>query len=143
MHRCLLLFALVSLAFAPAPLPKADGPSDAQKLQGTWERTHIYNGTLHLPEKPREVILRIKGEKAAFSRNGEEQTRWAIKLDAKTSPKGLDLVGLDDSKGFIQHGIFRLEGDTLTWCYSGTARPASFDRSAPGVFLMILKRMKP
>src|SRR5262245_25814464 len=104
MRRYLLLFALLSLAFAPAPLPRPDGPSDAQKLQGKWERTHIYNGPLLIPEKPGEVILRINGEKAAFSRNGEEQTRWTIKLDAKTSPKGLELVGLDDSKGFVQHG---------------------------------------
>jgi uncharacterized protein (TIGR03067 family) len=60
-----------------------------------------------------------------------------------TRSRGLTLFGVDDSRGFVQHGIFRLEGDTLTWCYSGKARPVSFDRSAPGVYLMILKRVKP
>ncbi len=145
MRRVLPLLVLSSLAFAPAPLPKTGSHRrpDAQRLQGKWERTQLYNGAALVPERPGEVTLAIAGETLAFSRNGKEQTKWTIELDPLKAPKGLDLVGLGDSKGAVQHGIYRLEGDTLTYCYSGTARPSSFDRSVPGVFLIVLKRKMP
>ena len=142
MRRAMLLLAVVCLAFAPAPLPKPDRRSDAQKLEGEWERVRLYNGGSVFPEKPGEVTLTISGTVAAFSLRGMEQTKWDVKLAPLKSPKGLDLVGQGDSNGTIQHGIYRLEGGTLTYCYHGSARPTSFDPAAPGVFIQVLKRKK-
>jgi uncharacterized protein (TIGR03067 family) len=143
MRRLLLTAALLTLAFAPAPLPKPAGRHDARALEGKWERVRLYNGGALIPERPGEVSLVVTGRTAVFWRNGVEQTRWAIKLDPRASPRRLDLEGLGASQGVVLHGIYRPDGETLTWCYSGSARPSSFDRPAPGVFLVVLKRKKP
>ena len=46
--RCVLpLFVLVSLAFAPLPVPKAKtdtGIKDLKALQGTWHRVSVHVG---------------------------------------------------------------------------------------------------
>jgi uncharacterized protein (TIGR03067 family) len=142
MRRVLPLLAIVCLAFAPAPFPKAERPPDAQKMRGKWARVRLYNGTALVPEEPGEVTVVIDGGIVAFCRGGQVHTRWMLVLDARQSPRSLDLVGLDENKGYVLHGIYRLEADVFTCCYSGTVRPASFD-PAPGAYLIVLERVKP
>jgi hypothetical protein len=47
-------------------------------------------------------------------------------------------------KGSRSHGIYQLDDDTLTMCWvgAGKQRPKEF-KGAPGVKLIVLKRVKP
>ena len=148
--RLPLIVVVFSLAFAraddpqssvalSAPLPPRP---DAQRVQGTWERTQLYNGASLISEAPGDVTLVIVGEVATFHRSGKEQSKWTIKFDAMTTPRRLDLVGLGDSKRRILLGIYRLEDDKLTYC-NGEARPATFEGFADGVCLEVFRRKKP
>jgi len=45
--------------------------------------------------------------------------------------------------GISAHGIYKLDGDTLTWCYSTTARPTKFAADAKTLTtLYVMKRAK-
>lgn len=94
-------------------------------------------------ESPEKVIERF----------GEEMEKWTeaiLKLNARTKPKSLDAVGVRYESG-IYLGIYKLDGDTLTWCQSKALTPevakTSKDRptdfsttSGDGRTLMVYKR---
>src|SRR5262249_54902722 len=147
-----LTFVLVALTATVAcsrqrsPQPAANGltQDDSLKLQGTWRlESSIWNG---VPDPPAAYTVTIifEGDKfIVVDRDGNRQVE-RIKLMPDQSPKAIDCW----SKGGGQPapGIYKLEGDQLTWCTAGGSnkvRPTSFD-SKPGAkqSLMVLRREK-
>jgi uncharacterized protein (TIGR03067 family) len=111
-----LLLAISSLAFAPAPLPRPQrGRDPAAAIEGEWDqsgrRARIARGRLTYLDGP----------------NNE----YEVRLYPWARPPAYTLRRLGAIEGWHYEGIYRLEGDTLTFCYNGTgrSRPTSFDQN--------------
>jgi uncharacterized protein (TIGR03067 family) len=146
-HILLLLVGCLSLAFAPAPFPKAvrtrDARADLQALQGTWERTELYSWGERIHETPGHVTLVVTGDSATFFSGGNGQTNWTIVLDSSRRPAEIDLRRRGYSEPYVLRGVYRLEGDTFTVCYRGHGddRPTDFDRDREKkVYFTVYKR---
>jgi uncharacterized protein (TIGR03067 family) len=117
MRRFIPLLALLSLAFAPAPLPKRHkGAGDLDKLQGTWVLTweeaagEPYRG-------PRRVIV-IKGSRFRFlDEKNARVSDWSLTLDATSGPKRFDMTDLDRPASSLW-GDYCVEGDVLKTSYT-------------------------
>jgi len=113
MRRCvLLLFVLALLGFAPAPLPR-QRREPPNPLFGTWMR-----GQERMVLTEGLMSIHVRGE----------VLHYGMKIDPTARPMTFDLRGIDPAsvKGRSYEGIYRVEGDRLTMCYS-SKRPANFE----------------
>ncbi len=131
-------------AEAPA-LPKQAARSDKDRLQGTWlaiscacngeDRMQPWmkdNALLVIKETDGKLSCQtvFKDKAKVLELFGEGMEKWtqgALKLDARTKPPTLDFTGAQGNGTYL--GIYKLDGDTLTWCQSKVLTPAA---SAPG-----------
>jgi uncharacterized protein (TIGR03067 family) len=144
MRRPLLLAAVLSLAFAPAPRPKLNASKDdLAKMQGQWVRTSLtINGKKH--DEPQGCAVTIKGDVLAFP---SPDDAWKLTIDATKKPKWIDSRRVKPAGSIGPFwGVYRLEGDTLTICWredaNVTDRPADFDPSQRHVWLQVFQRKK-
>ncbi len=148
MRKCalLLLAAVLSLAFAPAPLTRPEPvKDDLKQMQGTWlvvsctfEGRPIGEGIAH-----RMVIA---GDRMTFFyADGGVASKWAFALGPKASPRSTDAKREDAPDYPACRGVYAVKGDTLTKCYvyGEAARPTDFDGSRPGRWVDVLRRQKP
>jgi uncharacterized protein (TIGR03067 family) len=134
----LLLTALPSIAIGQA-VPDAN-KAEVEKLQGKWVRDAIE--TAGNKSAGRNITLEIKGEQwVVTSSNGE--TRVTYSVDASKTPKQIDMI-LKNSQGneVTWHGIYKIEGDTLTLCRATGDRPTEFKAEEQGTYLTVWKRAK-
>ncbi len=108
-----LLPALLSVAFAPAPLPRPDaGKEDLKELQGTWLPVEEARAG-----RPRRVAedwrVAIAGDRMTFLQGGVARVVYAIALDAGKRPKAIDMRAAGEG---TFRGIYALKGDTLIVC---------------------------
>jgi uncharacterized protein (TIGR03067 family) len=132
MRRCLLLIltATLSLAFAPAPFPKFQRPSRAAAiapLEGRWD------GVQWLLVTPTRLTYHA----------GQASQGYDLRFDPRARPATYDLREDGSGRGFL--GIYRIDGDTLTFCYNeeGKGRPTAFDGPGKGQFTEVYKRKHP
>ena len=110
------------------------GKADGQDLQGA-EGERIKNSTYEFTAE--KLIIKFN-----------EDTREATyKLDPSAKPKTLDLVVSIRGGEETRPGIYKLEGDTLTYCAKRPAgadeRPTEFEsKEGSGIVLLVLKRKK-
>jgi uncharacterized protein (TIGR03067 family) len=141
-----LASAALSLAFAPAPLPKPDSNKvDLKAMQGKWTRTLlVMGGSTTRQARGAEVTVTLKGDRMEFSASDV----WKLTLDAKARPRRIGLRGaVPRVAKHLFLGVYRLEGDKLTICCRPVPdakgkRPASFDPAQPGVWLEVFERIK-
>ena len=132
--RLFLLVALtLTVAFAPAPLPRRaqSEADDAQKLQGVWLTS----------DSGRPVELAIVGARWTFSRGGRVTSEWTAKLAPATTPRQVDLTNVRQGDDVIQ-AIYRLDGGELTFAYEAgsSGRPTRFDGSDRGAVMRLKRR---
>jgi uncharacterized protein (TIGR03067 family) len=135
------VFFLVLLPAAPAPKdgskPAADNP-----LLGEWVvESHIASGKV-LPKAGKVETITITKDRWQIEK--ESRSESFLSLDPAKDPPQID-VWVPDQEENRARGIYKIDCDTLTVCYSlGADRPTKFE-SAPksGLYLMTLKRMKP
>jgi uncharacterized protein (TIGR03067 family) len=140
----------VTVLFLTAVLARAQGEPRgvAEKLIGTW---NVVAGEKEGKKEPPE---RIKNTTVEFTRDrvivttkdASKSYRASYKLGLKHKPYAIVMkaeAGKD--KGEAAQGIFRLEGDLLTICYSlpGAPAPEQF-RTTPGDrrLLFVLQKAK-
>jgi uncharacterized protein (TIGR03067 family) len=115
-----------------------DKKDDKDQLQGEWVVVSAERSGTKLDPMGRKLV--VKGDE--WAPPGSQKLKFKFKLDAAENPKQLDLVA--DQGGIEQTwpGIYKIEGDTFTFCRSGRPggeRPTEF-KGGTGVFLMICKR---
>jgi uncharacterized protein (TIGR03067 family) len=144
----MLLAAVMSLGFAPAPFPKPPKPDatkdDTKKLQGTWLKVHAVppnNGE-------GEGTLVFSGQSMRYTLSGSVIGDYALRIDAQKKPKVFDFKGTGGQvEGLVYRGIYRLERHTLTICYVRSEnerdRPSDFDAAKDGVIMSVYQRQKP
>jgi uncharacterized protein (TIGR03067 family) len=127
------------------PADKGDAPAiaDSQRLMGEWQIVEIHArgrkapddvlsarkaGLTFRPARDGDIGPALKGKIMAELRTGPESTRTVyIRLDASAASQ-IDFI---DDQERAEHGIYKLEGETLTVCFAppGERRPASFSTS--------------
>ena len=135
MRRVLLLFALLSLAFAPAPAPK--GPAaDLAKMQGVWVVESFIGDGKRMASQ--ESVWTIAGSRVTTTFGGMESTRFTLELGHGKVPRPVDWVIGQERKP----GRYRLDGDRLE-VGLGPKRPADLSGKGSGVAVWILRRKRP
>jgi len=128
----------------------ADAPENAkgerEKLQGTWVVESLENdGKQEAVAADKKMTMVFTGDKYTF-KGGDVNYQGTFKLDPTKDPKHMDTTGTQEGdKAFKTEGIYKLEGDRLTICWTEDAgkRPASFaTKKDSGLRLIQLKRQK-
>jgi uncharacterized protein (TIGR03067 family) len=112
---------------------------DKDQFQGEWVVVSAeVSGKESAGIKDKKLVL--KGDEWTPPSRG--RLKFKFKLDAAKDPKQLDLMADVGGKEQTWSGIYKLDGDTFTFCRSagpGGERPKEFKGGA-GVFLMVCKR---
>jgi uncharacterized protein (TIGR03067 family) len=142
-----LLLALTCLT--PVALAATAGDEKA-KIDGTWLLTSAVRDGTKFPEEELKKAMPtgvFKDGKYTLMVAGKVQEAGTYKVDATKKPATIDLMiteGDPADKGKTQLGIFKIEGDTLTFAVGapGNAnRPKNFD-GGKDVELQTMKRKK-
>jgi len=136
-----VVLALIVAAPAPKDAPKptaADLP-----LVGEWVvESHVASGK-PLPRVGKAERVTITRDRWKVSKESEAES--FLSLDTAKDPPQIDVWVPSQEEEVRCRGIYKLDGDTLTVCYTlGKDRPTKFE-SAPksGVYVMTLKRLSP
>lgn len=105
---------------------------DLMELQGEWKCIGVESGGKKVPKEKlseAKVLLKISEGKFILGSNGDYST-LSFSIDPNSNPKAIDTK---HPEGRTSRGIYRLDGDRLTWCDPGHAdlpRPTEFSTPA-------------
>jgi uncharacterized protein (TIGR03067 family) len=117
-----------------------DKKEDKDKLQGEWTVVSMDLSGMKLEGDDLKKLqpLTIKGNDWTAPSGG----KFTIKLDPAKNPKQIDLQMEKGGQTSTWPGIYKIEGDTFTFCRSqgpDGERPKEF-KSGDGVALLVFKR---
>lgn len=137
--------ALVLAAPGTKDAPKKDPPS----LVGEWVGEQAVAGGMTLPVPDGGIVFTFAADGTLSVREGNRSKPDAgsYKADPKKDPSEIDLMPPPDKKEPMLQGIYKLDGDTLTLCFSrtgqGAERPKKFESpEGSELIVMTLKRVK-
>jgi uncharacterized protein (TIGR03067 family) len=129
--------------------PKAEAKKDLAKVQGTWTTKSLTYDGKDLSDKYKLTFV-FKDDRVSVEGNDEvkkEYAKAAIKLDASTSPRCLDIKVIGgNQKDVAMEGIYEVKGDRFTLCVKvlGKERPTKFaSPDGSSIALLVLEREKP
>ncbi len=139
-----LAVALVALLLVGAEPKDRHADADQRAIQGTWEYVSaLRDGKPYKP--PIGVRITFADDKVRRI-IGEKTHEHGFKLDQNRAPKQVSLIRTVSDKAEVSTGIYRLEGDTLTWCFNlpGKPIPTTLEtKPGDGLTLCVLKRVEP
>jgi uncharacterized protein (TIGR03067 family) len=142
-----LLIGLALTVGAPAKDKKdAEKPS----IVGVWSGEKNTRGGKEAPIPEGGVTITFAADGKVIVKEGErERDSATYKVDAKKDPAEIDLI--PPKEEVTMRGIYRIDGDTLTICFSGkeaggkneSVRPTKFESPEGSMMMLItLKRVK-
>jgi uncharacterized protein (TIGR03067 family) len=142
-----VLFAALTLA---APALK-ERPAKGDGLVGEWViESSVYNGRPRRQPAGEPTHYQFAADGTWTTTRGERKTGGirAYRVDRDADPPAITLkYEPAEQDGREALGIYKVEGDRLTLCYSRaghTARPTALESTeGSGLNLVILKRVKP
>ena len=151
-HAWLVVFGFLAATIGVSTLVGAEDKDadkkDKEKLQGTWNAVSGESGGKEDAEA-KEHALVFKGDEFNVKRGDKVIIKGTFKIDSSKKPKTIDMEIVEapgDDTGKTALGIYKLEGDDLTWCVdepgSGN-RPKEFaSKEGTKTMLVKLKREK-
>jgi uncharacterized protein (TIGR03067 family) len=145
-----MIVAVAVLGGVAADEPKTDVKAEVRKLQGVWRPQSVTaNGKEQEGiglETFRGMTLTIDGKKGILKAAADATISiYEMTFDASKDPKtfdGKEVEGLD--VGGTIKGVWKVDGDTLFWCFSNKERPKGFESKPDStVIMMVQKRQKP
>lgn len=141
-----ILFSVALALGAPA---LKDPPKKDLNLAGEWiVESQVTNGRPLKSKIERKYIFSADGkwtQTTSTSKITPKLTR-AFTIDDKNKPAAIDMKLSALATSTMYTGIVKIEGDTMTLCYSRKAdeRPTKFESPERSTFILIvLKRAKP
>ena len=131
-----------------APLLLADPPpkADPAPLVGTWRSVRVVNGGEEWNGRPLVAEFRADGTAVLGDgsppRGGADPVKYTTAPDK--TPAEIDVAAPVGRRAAPVVGIYKLDRDTLTLCYSrGGARPTALEsKPGSGVVLVTFERVK-
>jgi uncharacterized protein (TIGR03067 family) len=141
------------LCVLTTPLLLNAGDDDVHKelkaLQGTWKTVGLEAGGKPFPkEAVIDFTFIVGADGKSIGRMGKSEYQAKVSVDPKKNPKTIDNAHeTGQSKGKMQYGIYKLEGDKWTVCMTppGAAesdRPKSFDTKDTKNVVFTFERIK-
>jgi uncharacterized protein (TIGR03067 family) len=143
------LFAAVFLLVSAGLVLAGGADSDLKRMAGKWRLvSYVKDGKATPADKVATTRTVFEADGTyTVRRDGQVVTRAKVKIDASKNPRQTDVTYADgDLKGKTVLGIYKLEGETATFCHAppGKPRPTEFS-SKPGSehVLIVNKRDEP
>jgi uncharacterized protein (TIGR03067 family) len=132
---------LTRLLLSPADRSNTAPPKELGRLQGEWTMVSGRDdGVESVVDSPNGMRCTVRGDKVSFLHDGKVVEEVTIKLEPAKTPKEIDATLASKQ---VAPGIYRLEGETFTLCYThpGSGRPGDFAAKAgSGHKLSVWKR---
>jgi uncharacterized protein (TIGR03067 family) len=141
MKRAIVAVAVLAacgLAFANAPQG-----GDRDKLQGTWELSKMtfMGKDFPLPADAKLTLIFKGGEVTAKQTNKPDEKRGYTVVEGKDKQPSVMTVAKTEKEAEMK-GIFKIEGDTMTFAMTKPGDPAPKDFNADNAMIMTFKKGK-
>jgi uncharacterized protein (TIGR03067 family) len=148
MHATLLILLATTLGAPTTKEKEKDTAKDS--IVGEWEGVKASANGMELPVPAGGIKFEFTADGKMMVHEGKKDKPDAgtYTVDAKKNPAEVDLVPPADKKEPTVQGIYKVEGDELTLCFSRgpdgkAARPTKFEAPAGSQSILItLKRVK-
>jgi uncharacterized protein (TIGR03067 family) len=122
------------------PPVSEDGKKQLEALTGKWKAVEMNDvGTDRSAEEAAKFEYTFDKDTFKFFKDGKALRDGQLVAATGAGVKHLDRY----DTGIVMHGIYKLDGDTLRWCYSSRVRPTKFVGDAKtATSLLVLKREK-
>jgi uncharacterized protein (TIGR03067 family) len=127
---------------------REQGATEMERLAGSWECVSGVNDGKPLSEETAQRLRLTLTKEGGYKTELGEQVLFdsTCKLDATKQPPQIDMIGTEGAnKGKAAQGIYKLDGDRLTICYTmpGQDRPMQFEsKPGSGATLVTWRRAK-